>query len=95
VRALWWVAAARDPSAYGLEWASGRLAAQGVSDLVFIWDHPAVGIMDPGSLSAVGCFFLARAGHPAAVTPFYVSPARNPSFVQTAPRVNNLRSFDS
>jgi hypothetical protein len=72
-------AAARDDSAYGLERASQRLAAQGVSDLVFIWDHPAVGIMDPGSLSRVGGFFLARDGHSVPVTPLYVSPARDPN----------------
>jgi uncharacterized membrane protein len=72
-------AAARDTSAYGLELASDRLAAQGVTDLVFIWDHPAVRIMDPGSLRAVGGFFLARAGHPAAVMPLYVNAARDPN----------------
>jgi len=72
-------AAARDLSPYGLEVASQRLLARGVTDVTFIWDHPAARIIDPGSLRRVGGFFFGRAGAPVRVTPLYVSAARDPN----------------
>lgn len=70
---------ARDPSAYGLERASERLMGQGVSDVVFIWDHPAAKIIDRGSLRRLGEFFFERAEAAVTVTPLQVNPARDPN----------------
>jgi len=72
-------AAARDVSPYGLEVASQRLMAHRVTDVAFIWDHPAAHIMDAGSLRRVGGFFFGRAGADVRVTPLYVSAARDPN----------------
>jgi hypothetical protein len=72
-------AAARDVSPYGLEVASQRLMAHDVTDVAFIWDHPAARIIDTGSLKRLGGFFFGRAGADVRVTPLYVSAARDPN----------------
>lgn len=64
---------------YGNEQASAFLAAQGVSDVVFIWDHPVVPIIDPGSLKRVGGVIFAREGHPVRVIPLRVRLGDDPS----------------
>jgi hypothetical protein len=76
-------AVALDPSAfavkvrqgapYGDEAASDFLMARGVTDVAFVWDHPAAKIMDPVSLTRVGDVFFNRAGAKVAVTPIVVS----------------------
>jgi len=57
---------------YGNDQASDDLAAQGVTDVVFIWDHPVSPIIDPGSLRRVGGVLFARNGHPVRVIPLQV-----------------------
>ncbi|MFM7027145.1 MAG: hypothetical protein ACKOXK_00505 [Chakrabartia sp.] len=59
---------------YGFAEASAFLADSGATRLVFIWDHPAARILDPGSLAKLGGFFLRRDGHPLPVTPAVLLP---------------------
>ena len=62
-------AKARLGAPYGSEAASAFLLSHSVTDVVFLWDHPATKIMDPVSLQRVGGVFFRRAGAQVAVTP--------------------------
>jgi hypothetical protein len=66
-------------SPYGSEEASAFLTTQGVSDVVFIWDHQAARIMNPGSLRRVGEVFFRRALEPVRVTPLIVTAGQDPN----------------
>jgi mannosyltransferase len=57
------------PPAYGFETASGTLAAHGVSQVVFVWDHEADGLIPRDTLQRVGGVFFARAGRPLPIVP--------------------------
>ena len=72
-------AALRSQSPYGLAAASDMLRAQAVTDVTFIWDHPAAKVMAPESLRRVGGFFFQRAGVPVRVTALNVDPAHDPN----------------
>jgi hypothetical protein len=67
----------RQPPAYGYELASRTLATHGVSDVVFLWDHPAAQAMQTSSLQRVGAVFLRRDGNSARVRPLIVSMSRD------------------
>lgn len=59
---------------YGFAPASAFIAEQNPRRLIFVWDHPAAHILDPGSVSKLGGFFLARAGHALPVAAVTLSP---------------------
>lgn len=67
----------REPPAYGYEVASRTLARQGVTDVVFLWDHPAAQAMRTSSLERVGAVFLRREGSAARVRPLIVPMRRD------------------
>lgn len=64
-------------TSYEFETASVALATQGISGLVFVWDHPASHILDHGSLAKLGGFFLHRAGQTVPVRPIILNPSDN------------------
>jgi hypothetical protein len=64
---------------YGTEQPSAFLTGAGVTDVVFIWDHPAVRIMDPESLRRVGSVFFRRQARPVRVTPLIVTEGQDPN----------------
>jgi hypothetical protein len=64
---------------YGDEQGSAFLMSEGVTDVVFIWDHPAVRIMDPQSLRRVGSVFFLRQARPVRVTPLIVTEGQDPN----------------
>jgi hypothetical protein len=66
-------------SPYGDEPGSALLMSQGVTDVVFIWDHPAARIMDPGSLRRLGSVFFQRQARPVGVTPLIVTEGQDPN----------------
>lgn len=49
-------------SAYGFQEGSEFVGRYKPDTLVFLWDHPASKILDSGSLSTLGSYFLARSG---------------------------------
>lgn len=61
--------AASSRIAYGYEDASDALMRQGVTHVVFVWDHEAARFMPRSSLERVGAVFFRRAGNGAVVTP--------------------------
>ncbi len=87
-----------DQRPYGNEQASAFLMSKRVSDVVFIWDHPAARIMDPGSLRRVGAVFFRRAGDPARITPLIVEAGDDPNRLALAaaagPRPGVIWIFD-
>ncbi len=64
---------------YGDEQSSAFLMTQGVTDVVFIWDHPAVRIMDPNSLRRVGSVFFQRQARSVRVSPLIVTEGQDPN----------------
>jgi hypothetical protein len=69
------VAASRpDRPVYGAQLASEELMRDGVTDVVFVWDHEVTRILDPGSLRRLGEVFFRRAGYPVRLTPLIVTP---------------------
>jgi hypothetical protein len=62
---------------YGAEPASDYLMRHGVTDVVFLWDHPAAKIMDPLSLTRVGSVFFRRAGARVVVSPLVVGQTQD------------------
>jgi hypothetical protein len=57
-----------DPSPYGHELASQFLMRNGVTDVVFLWDHETASIQDRAAMAAVGQFYFDRAGARVRVT---------------------------
>ncbi len=77
-----WMLASRlrmAPKRYNFEAASSLLAAKGASRLVFLWDHPLDPILAPEQLSALGGFFLHRAGRDIPVTPVVLAQGEDPN----------------
>jgi hypothetical protein len=64
----------KSQSPYGFETASQSLIAQGVTDVVFAWDHEVTALMPPATLQGLGSVFFRRAGAPVAVEPLVVRP---------------------
>ena len=62
---------------YGYEVASDSLMAARVTDVVFVWDHEIVGVMDPASLARVGGVFFQRAGAPVRVSAIAPRPGED------------------
>ena len=60
---------------YGHQQASEWLMRQGVSQVVFVWDHEATADFDLGSLERLGGFFFRREGYPLVVTALRATPA--------------------
>ncbi len=67
------------PKRYNFEAASAMLGATHPARLVFLWDHPVDPILEPSQLSALGGFFLHRAGVAVAVTPVVLAPGEDPN----------------
>ena len=67
------------PRRYNFETASGLIAASRPSRLVFLWDHPVDPILHPEQLSALGGFFLHRAGVEIPVDPVVLRPDEDPN----------------
>lgn len=59
---------------YEFETGSALLAAHGVRNVVFVWDHELAPIMDAATLSQVGGTFFDRARRPVSVRPLVVPP---------------------
>jgi hypothetical protein len=64
-------------SSYGYEDASDALMRQGVTHVVFVWDHEAARFMPRSSLERVGAVFFRRAGDSAVVTPLATDPRQD------------------
>ncbi len=71
--------ASRLGAPYGFEAGSRFLAAGGVTDLTYVWDHPAAKIMDPGSLQRIGAAYFQRAGLKVAVHPLVAAQSDDPN----------------
>ena len=67
------------PKRYNFETASAALGRGRPSQLAFLWDHPVDPILRPEQLSALGGFFLRRAGVTATVTPIVLRPGEDPN----------------
>jgi len=65
----------KSQSQYGFETASQILMQQGVTDVVFAWDHEATRIMPPATLQRLGQVFFRRAGSAVRVTPLVIRPS--------------------
>lgn len=86
-------------SPYGSEAPSQALIAQGVSDVVFVWDHPVAKIIDPGSLRSLAADSFRRHGAPQVrVIPLVVPAGRdaNPAILAaaTGPRPGVVWMYD-
>ncbi len=83
---------------YEFETGSRFLAAHGVSDVVFVWDHELAPIIKSSTLEAVGGVFFARAGHPVVVRPLALDARRDPNLgivaVARAPRPGMIWLFN-
>ena len=67
------------PKRYSFEAASARLGEGRPARLVFLWDHPVDPILHPEQLSALGGFFLHRAGLQVPVTPVVLLAGEDPN----------------
>jgi hypothetical protein len=67
------------PRRYNFERASAVLAETPPTRLIFLWDHPVDPILHPEQLSALGGFFLDRAGRHVPVEPVILQPGENPN----------------
>jgi hypothetical protein len=85
-------------SPYGADQASQVLMDHAVSQVVFIWDHPAVRIMDPGSLRRLGAVTFRRQRDPARITPLIVKAGDDPNRLAiaaaTGPRPGVIWIYD-
>ncbi len=72
-------AAASNPSPYGHALASDILRKAGVTDVVYIWDHPAAPIIETESLRQLGGFFFRRAGADIRMTVLKLDRAGDPN----------------
>ena len=67
------------PSPYGFEAGEAFLGAQGVSDVTYLWDHPAAKIMDPGSLRRIGAVYFDQVGEVVTVRPIIAAQDQDPN----------------
>ena len=67
------------PKRYNFEAASAMLGKGRPARLVFLWDHPVDPILRPEQLSALGGFFLHRAGLDIPVTPVILRLGEDPN----------------
>lgn len=74
----------RERSFYGYEEPSDFVAKAKPTDLIFVWDHPAAKILDPGSLRQIGGYFLARAGLDVRTHALVLSKSENPNLAISA-----------
>lgn len=64
---------------YEYETVSNRLADQGVTDLIYVWDHELAPMMDTGTMKRVGGVFFTRRNQPVDVTHLVVDRDHNPN----------------
>ena len=82
VSGVLWAAEGRGKAgqkAYNFQAASQLLMAEGVRNLVFLWDNPVARVCDRNQLAAVGGFFFRRDGRPVAAEAVTVGLGGDPN----------------